>query len=62
MDELYDLEADPHEMKNLIDAAGYEDIRRDLRSRIIEHCEKNNDKAARLLVYSLKIENGKEPI
>jgi N-acetylglucosamine-6-sulfatase len=36
MDELYDLETDPYEMTNLIDSEGYEDVRRELYSRLEE--------------------------
>jgi arylsulfatase A-like enzyme len=35
-DELYDLEADPHEMVNLADQADYEEIKRDLVRRMWE--------------------------
>jgi arylsulfatase A-like enzyme len=55
MDELYDLQADPYEMANLIDAPGYDQVRADLRGRLIEHIERTDDRAARLLLYSLKL-------
>ncbi|MDE2767272.1 MAG: sulfatase-like hydrolase/transferase [Chloroflexota bacterium] len=41
--ELYDLEADPNEMCNLIDDAGHAEIRRDLCERIVEWAEATAD-------------------
>jgi arylsulfatase A-like enzyme len=35
-DEMYDLEADPYEMRNLINNPDYADIQKDLRARLIE--------------------------
>jgi len=38
-DELYDLQADPYEMKNLIDDPGLADLRAGLRRRLLEHLD-----------------------
>jgi hypothetical protein len=44
-DELYDLVADPHERKNLIQRAGAAKVRDDLRKRLHTWLEKTNDPA-----------------
>lgn len=44
-DELYDLAADPHETKNLIDAADTAKVRDDLRARLHAWMEKTKDPA-----------------
>ena len=56
MDELYDLETDPYELHNLVDAPEHEDVRTELRARLIEHIETTNDPlASRRLLYDLKM-------
>lgn len=42
-DELYDLQNDPHEMKNLIKVAEFKSILTDLRTRLSVHLKSTND-------------------
>jgi arylsulfatase A-like enzyme len=54
-DELYDLQEDPHEMKNLIDSDEHADVSSQMRTRLVEHIEGTEDKlAARRLLYVLR--------
>ena len=46
-DELYDLEADPFEMHNLIRDPALGDVRQDLRTRLLEHMEAGVDDISR---------------
>ncbi|WP_049901673.1 sulfatase-like hydrolase/transferase [Natrinema sp. J7-1] len=43
IDELYDLEADPAELQNLIDHPAYVDVRRDMRTRLVEWMDEPAD-------------------
>ena len=43
MDELYDLQADPYEMRNLVDAPEHSDILSDLKARLLEWQRKTRD-------------------
>jgi len=53
MDELYDLEADPYEMHNLIDSPAHADVKADMRRRIVDHIESTGNKE-KILAYALK--------
>jgi len=55
-DELYDLDADPFETRNLIRRPGYSPVRRELRSRLIRHLETSPDPDAPSLLLSLRME------
>lgn len=59
MDELYDLESDPHEMNNLIDDPGYADVRDDLRQRLIDHLEPSAERNRELRSLLLALKNGR---
>lgn len=52
-DELYDLDADPYEMNNLIDSPSHRDVRQEMRRRIVEHIDRTGDRRARPLAFSL---------
>jgi hypothetical protein len=55
-DELYELTADPYELRNLIDAPAAAPVARDLRALLIDHIERTNDRPARYrLLYALKM-------
>lgn len=54
-DELYDLQKDPFERNNLIDSAEHRGVKEQLRKRIIEHIEKNDDEMAYKLAHALKL-------
>lgn len=56
VDELYDLESDPYEMKNLIDVPEFAGIRDDLRGRLIDHLESypKRDRGIQRLLLALK--------
>lgn len=54
-DELYDLQDDPYEMRNLIDSPAHAATCRDLRDRLIQHIEETGDRlAGRRLLYALR--------
>jgi arylsulfatase A-like enzyme len=53
-DEMYDLAEDPYELNNLVDIPEYQEVKTNLRQRIVAHIERTNDKRASRLAYSLK--------
>ncbi len=54
-DELYDLQDDPHEMRNLVDDPAYARVCREMRGRLIDHIERVGDRhAAYRLLYTLR--------
>lgn len=54
-DELYDLQDDPFELRNLVDEPEHGVTARDLRRYIIDHMERTGDHLGRQLLYSLKL-------
>ena len=38
-EELYDLDRDPYEMRNVVRSAGYAEVRQDMRRRLKELCD-----------------------
>lgn len=60
MNELYDLEADPFELNNLVDAPQYVDLRAELEQRLIQHFQNSSERNQRLRqLFLLALENGK---
>ena len=53
-DELYDLEADPFETKNLIDSEAHKTVQVELRKRIVDHIERTGDVQAAKIAYALE--------
>lgn len=43
IDELYDLEKDPHEMVNLSDDYDYQEIKQELKAKVLRHMEETGD-------------------
>ena len=43
IDELYDHDSDPHELKNLAENPDYADILKDMKYRMVEWMRKTND-------------------
>ena len=43
IDELYDLQNDPYEMKNLSDDFYYQGIKEELRKKVFKHMEETDD-------------------
>ena len=54
-DELYDLEQDPHEMKNLIDNPEYESVLKEMRQKLVEWMEETDDPGLRMYKWYLSI-------
>ena len=53
VDELYDLEADPHELRNLVDHPDYRSVRDRLRGRLVEWMAESGDPIRRWSVKHL---------
>jgi len=53
-DELYDLEADPHEMRNLADDPAHRAVKEPLRESLIRHMEETRDATGGKLLAALK--------
>ncbi|MEM7333524.1 MAG: sulfatase-like hydrolase/transferase [Chloroflexota bacterium] len=53
-DELYDLNKDPYEMRNLVDDPNYWAVKESLRQRVVSHIERTDDIRARRLAYALQ--------
>jgi arylsulfatase A-like enzyme len=53
VDELYDLEADPHELRNLVDHPDYRAVRDRLRDRLVEWMDESDDPIHRWSVKHL---------
>lgn len=53
-DELYDLETDPFETKNLIKSEEHAEVKKELRMRLVEHIETTNDTQGAKIAYALK--------
>lgn len=53
LDELYDLEADPYEMNNLIDDPAHTAVREDLRERLIDHLRTYLEPEDRFMINSV---------
>lgn len=43
IDELYDLEKDPYELRNLSDDCHYQEIKAELKKKVLDNMKKNND-------------------
>jgi hypothetical protein len=48
----YIPQEDPFEWNDLVDSAGHRDVKEELRSRIVEHVERNQDTVARKLAHA----------
>jgi arylsulfatase A-like enzyme len=53
-DEMYDLEADPYEVNNLVNSAEHEAARQELRRRLLEHVRREKGMETRRLALSLE--------
>jgi arylsulfatase A-like enzyme len=54
-DELYDLSRDPWELDDLARDPGHAEVKRDLRSRLVQHMEATRDAAGAKLLHLLKL-------
>ena len=54
-DELYDLDEDPYEMRNLVDDPAYQSVKDRLRQKIIEHMETTKDRFGGKLLSAMKL-------
>jgi arylsulfatase A-like enzyme len=53
-DELYDLRADPFELRNLVHASTHRDVAENLRGCIVKDIERREDRVAEHLAYALR--------
>lgn len=53
-DELYDLEADPYEMRNLVNNPTYANVRDELRARLVTHIEAHRDEGSPFVRRSME--------
>jgi arylsulfatase A-like enzyme len=59
--ELYDLEADPHELRNVYTAPAYADVRRDMTLRLYRELVRRGDPAYTWMSYMSDIGTGRAP-
>ncbi|WP_326791514.1 sulfatase-like hydrolase/transferase [Streptomyces sp. NBC_00841] len=61
VNELYDLEVDPHELHNVHEAPAYADVRRELTARLYQELLRRGDPAYTWMSYMSDIGDGRAP-